>query len=341
MAMAEEDMSIMNESPIAEVDNMTAEEAPATETVESSAAPTTEAAPETTPAAEGQPPTDIEKALQALLEEESGTKAKAPSDDLKLPADVDPKSKAANRWQQLANRTAQAETARTELETKLGQAGQYVERVQASAQQAIAQANARVEAMQAQLTALTQQMAGFKQPAAESQDPVERLQQSWMEKAKNVFGDELKKRDAEIATLKNQFTEREKAARLEADSQRYMNEANTAVRNVMFRGLPEELVAEMGDIAAGQVLSLATMQNIPIAQAAQITRQTYLKFGLGIIRGMSQQQRAALTKAKNGVPTPPVRGRAMTGKGEPLPSDEQLDKLGVDALTYMMRNAGG
>lgn len=281
--------------------------------------------------------------FERLLAEESGVPQTPPPEELKLPEGVDPNSRSANRWQGLVNRTRVAETRTAELESQVNQASQYVQQVQNNAQQQIAQANAKAAELQGQLQVLQSQMQAFMSgklvPKATSEDPAARLQERWMSEAEKLFNERMQAATNPLQEKIQKLEEASKLADRQRASEQYQTEALQAAREVALRELPPELAGELEGHLSGQILATAMFMDQPNMQkAAQIVRNNYLKFGLGILKARSQAHSKAQAKGK-GVPSPVAKRRAP-GRGDGMPTEEEIEKSGVDALTYMLRRDG-
>ena len=254
----------------------------------------------------------------------------------KMPEGVDPETPAGQRWQKLANERREAVQAATQMQTQLGQVQQYVQQVQQTAQQQVnqiqQQAGQAIQALQVQIAEMKGQMQAGKQKV--ELDPVEKLKQEWLEGARGIFKQELTPLQERNAALEKQWNDRQQQEETSKLSNSYQATALKVAQEIVCKGLDETTAKEISPRLTGLILATQLHSDATPEKAAAIVRDVLMKFGVGFVRANSKAFASAQKKSA-GLPPPPARGR-VNGKGEAMPSLEQLRAAGYrDEFEWM------
>ena len=266
--------------------------------------------------------------------------------ELELPEGVEADSKAANRWQQLANTNREVSgqmqqvTAHNQaLQQHSEQTRQWAQGVAQQSQQQVAQLTQQLQHMQMQFQQMQQQPQG---PARDPNDPLNQLQDQWMSAAAEQRRAEQEPLMQRIHQLEQMHVAgRQQAQKAQADARHRTNsaqsrgEAVAAARNVALAGFPEDTVNELQDVIAAQVLTHALYHRTSIPEAAKMVRLTHLKFGRAVTRSNSETVRAGLNKSAAAATVP--RGQSgANGKGVAVPSTQELARQGYTGVTALL-----
>lgn len=243
------------------------------------------------------------------------------------------------RFQVLANRAKAAEAGLAQANQNLHQMQGYIGQLTEMAQSQKVE-NAKLTTavqMLMQRQNMPQQQQQEVDPAAEFRN---RLRDDTLKQISPVMRKELQARDQQINQLKNYIQQREAKQESAVNQQRYIQDSETAVRDVVLKGieaddLPEGLAAEVQNY----VMGAAWAHRTNMAEAAKMFRQTALKVGLAFVKAQSKANRAKMTDRQNAPANMPNSNGGARGSTEPS-WKEIKDSGAKDALDFMMKRDG-
>lgn len=278
---------------------------------------------------------DLVSVFEQEIEALRGGKPQEDDVDLNPPEGVDPNSKAGNRWQQLANQNRDLRNQMAQVQQSTRSYEQYANQMRDWAQRQVTGANQQVAALQQRLDAMQQQFVQFQQSGQQQDDPLAKLQgdirqQTIQEMQQNYLNPLMQ----EVQALKQQRVQDQQAVKQTQASAMYKQQAIEAARNITLKGLPQELVNELGEGAAATVLTDALYNQTSIEEAAKLARMRYFMFARGVAKANSASLQESLAKSRSAPPAPAAKpGR---GTGVKIPTDEELGKMGYTGASGLL-----
>jgi len=284
------------------------------------------------PAADDSQPADAEKVLQfieGLVQDGEGSPA---PDELKPPEGLSDDASA--RFQQLANQNREFGQQIGQFQEQNRQLVDYVQRLQGTADQTINQLQTQVAERDAQLKVLMEHVGRLTNPD-QAQDPAERMQQDWLKRGQEAWQKELQPLRQELETLRQ---EKQRAAqneqvRAEAARQRTLALQAADERLSMFS---EDARKEIAPAFAALSLAQALQLGQDVQTGANSIFKLMCRFSAGLNRAAAAQFAAQQDRSRKAPPAGGNSRRALTDANG-IPSDEELDRLGLDPLQYQMQ----
>lgn len=167
----------------------------------------------------------------------------------------------------------------------------------------------------------------------EEEDPTELFRQKVLADAEQKFKEQLSPVQQELENYKRQAAEQEKQFKRKQAQQKYSEEADQAIKDVLIPLVDDE-TRVMSPELKEMVLAKAYGHNCSFEEAAQMVRDTMMKYARGFMRASSSKSKEAIKSGKK-VPAPvPNRG---TSSAKPKPSHAQVTKAGFgNYLEWMM-----
>jgi hypothetical protein len=271
----------------------------------------------------------FKKELEAELEKKPDEDKKEEDEDENedILNELDINSKASKRIRQLVQKRKEVEAKAQQAEKAQWEYYNYAKQEQEKMQNEYYQMREAYAAMKAKMELFETQRFNpqyQQQQMQEDLDPAEKIRREWV--------DSLKKEiyEKEISPIKQQLEEQQRAqqeAREQAELYRsQQNLKNTVihnVKNVVLKGFPQEMMADLGPQAENYVLTNIANGMEP-AEAAKAARRFFLTFASGYIKAMSapnmEQQSASRSVPR---PLPQGKSAAFNPQGA-SPSQEQL-----------------
>ena len=233
-----------------------------------------------------------------------------------------------NRMQVLANRSRAAEERAQAAEAAVKQSQQQFEAMQGQ----LGQYLSGIEKQNARLQAQVEMLMHGRQ--TEQLDPSDRIEQELIGKARDEsrksFDPEIKALRREIQNLRQTHDQDRRQAETMANKQRYSAEGQSAARDLVLKGLPEDVAERLLPRASSWVLSYAWANRTSAAEAAKMVRRDISEFSLEFIRAQSRLTREKKDRA-DAAPRPPPQPRG-NGAGEAEPTWQQLRAAGYKSF---------
>jgi hypothetical protein len=173
----------------------------------------------------------------------------------------------------------------------------------------------------------------YQEPAEDPDDPVVQLKRQILEEAKGAYQSELEPLQQQLQAYQKAQKDAEERVLIDQRKAEYSNEAESAVRDVLFEGWGEvdpELIQE----AKESVLAKAYGHNISFRDAAFMVRNSRMKYASGFTKNRSKSGAKQVAKSRKAPTTlPNARGSGAV----PQPNASQLEKAGYETfLDWMM-----
>lgn len=167
----------------------------------------------------------------------------------------------------------------------------------------------------------------------EEEDPSEIFRRKVLEDAEKKFKEQLSPVQKELEDYKKQAADQERQFKRRQTQQKYSVEADKAIQDVLIPLVDEE-TAGMSPELKEMVLAKAYGHNCSFEEAAQMVRETMMKYARGFMRASSKKAKTAVQNGQK-VPKPvPNRG---TASGRPKPTHAQVQQAGYNNyLEWMM-----
>lgn len=223
----------------------------------------------------------------------------------------------------LTQRAAQAEQVAQQATQALSQMQSTLQQMQQGFQQTMQ----KVQVENAELRAgLKYLLSGQQKQNQQPLDPVAEFEQNLLNRQVDPrLQKAITPLQREIQQLRQHIQQREQQAQTESNKQRYLSEASSAARDILFAGFDQgELSPELVAEAEEDILGLAWGQRTDIKNAAKILRQRTFRRALSFIKAQARMQGAQQAKTQELPGNMPKTNMNAAAGGEPEPDNDLL-----------------
>lgn len=227
-----------------------------------------------------------------------------------------PDTRADARFQALANARRDAEARAQQVE----QAHQQTQAQFQQFQQQVGQAFQELQLRTERLAAQNEMLMRGAQPSEADLDPETRVMKRLTDSATKELDPRFQELNNQLQAMRQERDQERRAQESHTNKQRYLYEADNALRSVVLKGLPEDALSpEIMEEFKEDILAVAWGRRTNMENAAKIVRERSLRRALVFIKSFAKSKQGA-QEITGGAPP------SATAQGGPGGNSPSLDK---------------
>lgn len=239
-------------------------------------------------------------------------------DDIELPEDVTPGSRAEQRIRKLVEERKSVQAEAEKANNIAWQYYQHSQDMERNYQQHLSKMQAQYAATQAKMEMLLNQQ-NMSRRQAEEDDPVAMAEREWTKKVEDMVTKRVAPIKQEYDNFRKEAAKRQEAAMLRNASREADSEAQAALAGVVLKGLPEDVAGGIGGLAKDFTYAVALRHNISIQEAAKVVRRFGIKYGMGLAQGLNSQSKQQINTSAKAPKVAPQGNISSNEADEPSP----------------------